>query len=214
MILTDSMIEAAVSDGSIKIDPFETRQIQPTSYDLRVGPLAAASSSQGKVDVKEKGFLQLEPGDFAILVCEEIITLDNQHTGRFGLRSKWARKGLVATTGPQIDPGFTGRLNVGLTNLTSRSVALPHLDDFLTLELHHLSEPAKHPYSGACQGQSALSTEDLEAVLEREVMSLSEMNTTLRSLSANVGSLEKTVGSMRWILGVGIAIIGIIATLK
>ena len=214
MILTDSMIEAAVSDGSIKIDPFETRQIQPTSYDLRVGPLAAASSSRGKVDVKEKGFLQLEPGDFAILVCEEIITLDNQHTGRFGLRSKWARKGLVATTGPQVDPGFTGRLNVGLTNLTSRSVALPHLDDFLTLELHRLSEPAKHPYSGAYQGQSALSTEDLEAVLEREVMSLSEMNTTLRSLSANVGSLEKTVGSMRWILGVGIAIIGIIAALK
>ena len=214
MILTDSMIEAAVSDGSIKIDPFEVKQIQSASYDLRVGPLAAASSSRGKVDVKEKGFLQLEPGDFAILVCEEIITLDNQHTGRFGLRSKWARKGLVATTGPQVDPGFTGRLNVGLTNLTSRSVALPHLDDFLTLELHHLSEPAKHPYSGTYQGQSALSTEDLEAVLEREVMSLSEMNTTLRSLSANVGSLEKTVASMRWILGVGIAIIGIIAALK
>ena len=208
MILTDHMIEEAVSEGVIKIEPFETTQIQPASYDLRVGPVAAVSSSHSKVDVKGKGFLEMTPGDFAIVVCEEVITLDNQHTGRFGLRSKWARKGLIATTGPQIDPGFSGRLNIGLTNLTNKNIALPHLADFLTVEFHKLQEPAKNPYSGVYQNQSSLSDEDLETVLEREVMSLSEMNTTLRALSSSVAGLEKSVSSMRWVLGAGIAVLG------
>ncbi len=209
MILTDNMISEAVSSGVVKIEPFDKEQIQPASYDLRVGPVAAVSSSHSKVNVKEKGFLEMTPGDFAIVVSEEVITMDNQHTGRFGLRSKWARKGLIATAGPQIDPGFSGRLNVGLTNLSSKNIALPHLADFLTVEFHKLQEPAKVPYSGVYQNQSSLSNEDLETVLEREVMSLSEMNTTLRSLSFSVASLEKSVSSMRWVLGAGIGVLGV-----
>ena len=208
MILTDNMIEEAVSSGVVKIEPFDKAQIQPASYDLRVGPVAAVSSSHSKVNVKEKGFLEMTPGDFAIVVSEEVITMDNQHTGRFGLRSKWARKGLTATTGTQIDPGFSGRLNVGLTNLSSKNIALPHLADFLTVEFHKLQEPVKAPYSGVYQNQSSLSNEDLETVLEREVMSLSEMNTILRALSSSVASLEKSVASMRWILGAGIGVLG------
>ena len=208
MILTDNMISEAVSSGVVKIEPFDKEQIQPASYDLRVGPVAAVSSSHSKVNVKEKGFLEMTPGDFAIVVSEEVITMDNQHTGRFGLRSKWARKGLIATTGTQIDPGFSGRLNVGLTNLTSKNIALPHLADFLTVEFHKLQEPVKAPYSGVYQNQSSLSNEDLETVLEREVMSLSEMNTILRALSSSVASLEKSVASMRWILGAGIGVLG------
>ena len=214
MILTDSMIQQACSEGSVGISPFDARQIQPASYDLRVGPEAAVSSHHGKVNIKDKGFVELDAGDFAVLVTEEIISLDNQHSGRFGLRSKWARKGLLATTGPQIDPGFKGRLSIGLTNLTSRKIALPHLDDFLTVEFHRLSEPVERAYSGPYQEQSSLSNEDLEAILEREVLSLSEMNTTLRSLAANVKSLEESVSSMKWFVGIGIAIIGIIVALK
>ena len=88
---------------------------------------------------------------------------------------------------------YEGRLSVGLTNLTSRKVALSHLDDLLTVEFHRLSEPVERVYSGPYQSQSSLSNEDLEAVLEREVMSLSEMNTTLRSLAVNVKSLEESI---------------------
>ncbi len=216
MILTDRMLEQAFADGKLKIEPYDGQCIQPASYDLGVGSQAITSSSRRKIDVKADGFVEIDAGDFAIVVTEEVITLDNQHVGRFGLRSVWARRGLIATTGPQIDPGFSGRLKVGLTNLSSKKIALSHLEHFLTVEFHHLSEPVKMPYSGPYQKQTTLSPEDLSAVLDREVMSLSEMNQTLRTLSSSVSSLEENVKSMRdsiksmqWVVGLGIAFIGI-----
>lgn len=197
MILTDQMIEAAVSEGAVRIEPFLAEQIQPASYDLRIGPVAALASSHGKVDVREKGFLEMAPGDFAIVVSEETLTLDNRHTGRFSLRNKWAYRGLIANTDPQIGPGFTGRLSVGLTNLTDKSIALSHLDDFLQVEFHRLSESAKNPCSNGHQGQSALSNEELETVLGREVISLSEMHATMQTLTSNQTDLEGTVGDLK-----------------
>ena len=218
MILTDDLIAKANSEGSIKIEPFEHKQLQPASYDLRVGPEAATSSHREKINLAEKGFFELAPSDFAIVISEEKISLDNHHTARFGLRSKWARKGLVATTGAQIDPGFEGRLTVGLTNLTNKKISLSHMDDFLTVEFHRLSSPAKRTYSGPYQGKTSLDGEDIEAVLEREVMSISDMTESLRSLTSNVANMEQSVNTMKWyvtgVVVVGMAIIGIISAIK
>lgn len=225
MILTDNLIAEANSKGLIKIEPFERGQLQPASYDLRVGPEAATSSHREKINLAEKGFIELAPSDFAIVVSEEKISLDNQHTARFGLRSKWARKGLVATTGAQIDPGFKGRLTVGLTNLTSKKISLSHMDDFLTVEFHRLNSPVEKTYSGPYQGKTSLDGEDIEAVLEREVMSISDITESLRSLTSNVASMEKSIDNMqksidtmKWYVSgtvaVGIAVIAIVATLK
>lgn len=214
MILTDDMLLAAIDSGQVKIEPFDRGNIQPASYDLSVGSEAIVSSVRKKINLQESGFVEIGAGDLSIIVSEETITLDNQHVGRFGLRSKWARKGLVATTGPQIDPGFNGNLKVGITNLTNKKISLSHLDHFLTMEIHKLSQPANKTYTGPYQNQTSLGPDDLDVVLDREVMSLSEIHQTLRSLSVNVSSLEKSVSSMRWFIGLGITIIGIIVALK
>ena len=218
MILTDELIVEANSKGWVTIEPFDAKQVQPASYDLRIGPEAATSSDREKINVRQKGFIELAPSDFAIVVSEEKICLDNKHTARFGLRSKWARKGLVATTGAQIDPGFEGRLTVGLTNLTSKKIALSHMEDFLTVEFHRLERPVNETYSGPYQGRTSLSGEDLEDVFDREVMSISEITETLRSLTSNVASLEKSVGMMKWyvtgIVCFGMTVIGVISAIK
>src|SRR6266446_1136157 len=134
MILTDRQIRAANERGEIHIEPFEHSQVQAATYDLRVGEQGATTSSKKKVNIRSDGYLLLEPGDFGVVTIFEEIALDAQHAARFGLRSKYARKGLIATTGPQIDPGFHGRLIIGLTNLTPKPVALPYKDDLLTVE--------------------------------------------------------------------------------
>ncbi len=143
MILSAQQIEAAHLAREIIIDPFEQDQAQAASYDLRVGTQGATTTAKKLVNIEQEGYLLLQPGDFAVVTVLEELTLGNQYAGRFGLRSKYARKGLIATTGPQIDPGFHGRLIVGLTNLTPSAVPLPFKDDFVTIEFHKLEHPPR-----------------------------------------------------------------------
>lgn len=218
MILTDRQISEACEREDIKISPFEDNQIQPASYDLRVGEHGITTSSKKLTNIKESGYLLIQPGDFAIINVLEEIKLNAQHTGRFGLRSKYARKGLIATTGPQVDPGYHGRLIIGLTNLAPTPVSLPFKDDFVSIEFHQLEEPAAHPYSGPYQEKLTLGAEEIETITEGTGMAISEVITTLRAVSTNVATLAGEVKTLQWsvpaIVGVGIAVIGIIAALK
>lgn len=225
MLLTDRQIAEAHTKGDLGIDPFDDKQVQPASYDLRVGEQGITTSSKKKIDLKTDGFLVIHPGDFAVVLVHENIRLGNQYAARFGLRSKYARKGLVATTGLQIDPGYDGKLIVGLTNLTPKPITLPYKDDFLSIEFHRLDEPTTHPYSGPYQGRKELGPEEIEFIIESEGMALSDVLNTLRSLSANVGTLTTDVTALtnemkhyKWVvpalLAIGMAIIGAIVAIK
>lgn len=160
----------------------------------------------------------LKPGDFAIIAVFETLHLSPQYAARFGLRSKYARKGVIATTGPQIDPGYRGRLILGLTNLTPKLVSLPYKDGLVSVEFHKLDRPCTNPYSGPYQDKIELGAEDIEMVVETEAMALSEVLTTLGSLSKNVASLATHVKMLEWIVplivGIGITVIGIIVAIK
>ncbi len=225
MILTDRQIREACNAKDIIIDPFDEGQVQPATYDLRVGNQGATTSTKKLVDIKKEGYISLAPGDFGVVTVFEKIALGPQYVARFGLRSKYARKGLIATTGPQIDPGFRGRLIIGVTNLTPKNISLPYKDDFVTIEFHKLEEPVSEPYSGPYQGKEELGPEEIEFITESEGMALSEVLTTLRSLSQNVGTLATDVAQLtaevrgfKWtipiIVGIGLTIIGVIVAIK
>ncbi len=218
MILSDRQIRETVKKKEILIEPFEERQVQPASYDFRVGEQGITTSTKKLVNIKEAGYLLIQPGDFAIVNVLEEITLSAQYVARFGLRSKYARKGLIATTGPQIDPGYHGRLIVGLTNLAPTPVSLPFKDDFLSIEFHRLEEPSEKPYSGPYQDKLTLGPEEIGAITEGTGMAVSEVITTLRSLSQNVASLAGEVKTLQWVVPlivlVGITVIGIIAAIR
>jgi len=197
MILNDAqIIDAVRSHGGIAIDPFDEDCVEPASYDLYIGEEGITTSSKKIIDLREFGFLLMEPGDFGIVLSLEILKTDRQHAARIGLTSTYARKGLVATIGPQLDPGYHGRLFVHLYNLSPRRVTLPFKDRFLTLEFHRLEAPAKNAYSGPHQGRFNLGPEEIKAVTEAEAMPLAEVLTSLRSLTLNVGSMTKDVDSL------------------
>lgn len=225
MILTDREIRAAVEKGEIVIEPFEESQIRPATYDLRLGAQGSTTSLKRIVNLKESGYLLLQPGDYGVVTVLEEIRLGSQYVGRFGLRSKYTRKGVIATTGPQIDPGYHGRLIIGIMNLTPKSISLPYKDDFVSVEFHRLDQPAERPYSGPYQGKLDLGAEEIESITESEGMALSEVLTTLRSLSENVGTLTRNLEALttefrsyKWvvpiIVALGIAVIGVIVSLK
>ena len=167
--------------------------MEPASYDLRVGAQAATSSSREVTNLATKGFVEVKPGDFVIVSTLETIQLDDRHVGRFGLTSSHARRGLIATVGPQIDPGFRGRLTIGLTNLSTKPITVAYRDAFLTVEFHRLDQPVERPYSGQYQNRVELAPEDIRSVMEREYMSQTEMMRTLEALVSTVDGLKQSV---------------------
>lgn len=228
MILTDSDIRQAIGKSEILIEPFAERQVQPASYDLRVGAAGISTTSKGKVNVETRGFFELRPGDFGILLTRESLRFDASHTARIGLRSKYARKGVIATMGPQVDPGFRGRLKIGVTNLTPNTISFPFEDDFVTLEIHKLSRPSSSPYDGPYQGVEDLSPADIEVVTEGENMGFAEIVDTLAALSRNVNQLTEGMKDLRnaderhrqeirimaWVVGLGMTVLAIMIGLK
>ena len=112
-MMTDSEIRSAIEKREIVLDPPDFARIEPASYDARVGNWAFASSSKDRVNLKEKGLLIIEPGEFAVLESRERIELNNKTAAQLGLRSEYARRGLLMLSGPQIDPGFMCGKNSG-----------------------------------------------------------------------------------------------------
>ena len=198
VIPTDQMIRevCAAAGGGLAIEPFSESLVQPASYDLRVGPQAASASDKRMTNLAAAGFVRIRPGDFVIVATHERLRLDSWHTARFGLTSAYARRGLIATLGAQIDPGFQGRLVVGLTNLSAKPISLPYKDLFLTVEFHRLEQSAAAPYAGPYQGREELAPEDIRAVMEREYMSQTEMMRTLRHLQPDPGSGSRDTGAI------------------
>ncbi|WP_409524012.1 dCTP deaminase [Nitrincola sp. MINF-07-Sa-05] len=214
MVLGDRQIKEAYENSEILISPFDENQIQPASYDLRVGEEAVTTSHEGIINIKDKGFLKLKPGDFAVITVYEEIKLGPQYVGRFGLRSGYARRGLIATTGPQIDPGYHGRLIVGITNLTPQDITVAYLDKFLSVEFHKLDRAVLKPYSGPYQGRFKLSAEEIRIVAEKDGVPLVKVLQSVEEIRKEVHGLSTSTSLIKWVIGIGVPVLGVILAIK
>lgn len=224
MILSDRQIKEAYANGTIVIDPFEEKFVQPASYDLRVGNQGITTSDKKVVDLQINKYIVIKPADFAVIMSLEKLKLDNRHIGRIGLRSKWARDGLIATMGPQVDPGFEGRLVIGLTNLSPKAMPISYKERLITIEFHQLEEPAENVYSGPYAGKEELGQEDLNRIIDTNGMVISEVLEDIRSLTRNVShltneytelsksmsNLATKMGYVMWTVPIGFGLLGII----
>jgi hypothetical protein len=107
----------------------------------------------------------LEPYSPAVVSAREHLILPLNLVGRFGLKSGLSRRGVYASVGPQVDPGFDGWLSVTLFNFTPTPVALDYEDSFLSLELNRLGVPASRGYDGDYQKREGFTAKEIEPVL-------------------------------------------------
>ena len=218
MILTDKDIKEVVKKGVIKIEPFDPSCIQPASYDFRVGEEGLTTGGKEKINVKEKGLMLLEPGDFGVVSSLETIDMPNDHSGRIGIRSFYSRQGLFAATGPQIDPGFRGKLFVTIINLSPNVISLPYKEKFVTIEFHRLNEPVTKPYSGEFQDKLNMTALEIQNVIEKRGVTLAEIIRAMNGINKSIAKLTADVSALKWtipaIVGAGIAIIAILVGLR
>lgn len=211
-VLTDKDIQQAVGTNKLVIDHFDPKFLSPASYDMRLGEEAVTSSGKEKINPAQKGLLTIAAGDFALVTTHERVIMPTNIVGHLGLRSHYAKKGLVLLSGPQIDPGFRGVLVLGLSNLSPRDIVIPYKEPFCTVEFHSLNEPATKAYDGEYQQQTGISSKDLENLVEAQGMTFGQVIKTMGELSQNVKSLSDSVSFLKWFFPVGLAATAIIIT--
>ncbi len=190
MILVDHQIREAVATKLIRIENFDDKLVQPASYDLRIGPLVYSGSELNPdhpVDLsKNGGDYRIPPYGNVVLMTYEILRFPANIVGRFGLKSGFTRKGFHASTGPQVDPGFEGKLFVTLFNLTPASHIISYKDTFLSIEFHKLDATPEQTYQGPYQGRINIGREILQDLVRFEGLNLSQMQNQFTELGHHI----------------------------
>ena len=172
MRLSDQDIIAALNSGKINIDPRpDDSVISGVSVDLKLGnsfrvfndharayvdvsasreeinsTLEAIMSEEIVVDEGESFFLH--PGELALAVTHESITIPDDHVGWLDGRSSLARLGLmVHVTAHRIDPGWSGAIVLECFNSGKLPLALKPQMTRGAINFETLSSPALRPYN-------------------------------------------------------------------
>jgi dCTP deaminase len=109
-------------NGINLIEPFNESQLQPASYDLRLGGQVRTESGMAydlvREDAEFKQFSpeDMEPGRFLLAHTLETIHVPPHLCARVEGKSTWARMGLQVHSAGFVDPGFRGQLTLELVH--------------------------------------------------------------------------------------------------
>lgn len=165
-ILTDERIKFALTRGSIGIEPFDERLLQPASYDMIlsdeiarithgveiIDPRAQQEyTSYEKIYDEERGFL-IYQGEFILASSVEVFSFNASHVGQINGKSSLARLGLQVESAGFFDPGFRGQATLELVNMAQRPIRLYPGMKIAQMVFFETPSPAARPYGHAKLG--------------------------------------------------------------
>lgn len=165
-ILSDKDIKKYLNNGKIIIEPLENPdiQIQPSSVDLRIGDefkgfriiRKPCIDPMDKSDIesymesfyleKDQPFI-IHPGEFALATTYETVTVPSDLVARVEGRSSMGRLGITMhVTAGYIDPGFTGKITLEISNIGKMPVALYTGQRVCQIVFETMTSPSEKPY--------------------------------------------------------------------
>ncbi|MFX0135377.1 MAG: dCTP deaminase [Candidatus Hodarchaeota archaeon] len=195
--MSDKDIKKAMENKELEITNFSEKCLQAASYDFRIGKEGISSTLSKKINIEETGFITVEPAEFAVIMSLEVFKLNNQIVGLIGMKSGYARKGLILLAGIQIDPGFHGHLVIGLFNSGPRKLVLGYKEEIGTVQFSKLLTPALKPYSGKYQDQITIPVEDIEFILTTEEMTIGNVIKSIKMLTKSVSEISNSMTGLK-----------------
>lgn len=170
MLLSDTDIEIEQARLDL-IQPFDSRQVQPASYDLKLGtdfreqrlfdlaiPPRTIIPWEHQPDLYtepiQPDVYDLAPGAFLLATTHEYVRIPDFLAGQVGGKSSLARHGLIVhATAGFIDPGFEGNITLEMANHGRLPIRLRPGMMIAQLTFMRLETPCVTPYHGKYQGQ-------------------------------------------------------------
>src|SRR5713101_4917201 len=114
------------------IEDWDQASLKPASYGLRLGSRYYKNGEFGNIWEGEK--LVIPKNSIVYVSMLERIHVPLYMIGRFNLNIDLIYQGIILGTGPQVDPGFKGRLSCPLHNISNNDVVLTFGDRFATID--------------------------------------------------------------------------------
>jgi len=116
-----------------EIEHFDPTSVKPTSYDTRVGGFIRYDENGNDEAIRVSEAVQIEPGQSVLVIVNEHITLPSWIEAEIHPASNIAKKHLIVSHGPVIDPAWSGYLEVSVFNPTPVTKEIRVDEPFLTL---------------------------------------------------------------------------------
>lgn len=166
------------------------------SYDLHLGSEIVKSTSSKPIMLSDKNkFVEIKPGEFALLNTYEKVCIPQDLMALISLRNSKKSKGLLNISGFHVDPGYEGHLTFSVYNAGSKSLWLKYEEPIFMIFFATLVHPTKKGY-GIGRGSSFL-PKDIEGIRGPPL--------TLINLNYR---LQKAEGMIKLLLGLLIATLG------
>jgi dCTP deaminase len=144
------------------ITEYDGTRVKHCSYELSLGPeVFVTDSPTGRKHVLAAGEqVVIPPGQFALLLTEETITIPNDAIGFISIKAGIKFRGLVNVSGFHVDPGFRGRLKFSVYNAGSQNIVLTRGQPVFLIWFNEV-EPTMDRYTGVHSDQQEISAEDV-----------------------------------------------------
>lgn len=151
-MLSDRDIATAMKKGEIDIKGFREENMTPNGYDLTIGEIMIPSKN---LHIKE-GEIKIPSLTRFLVGSKEYIKLDENHAAQIWIKSRWARRGVLASFGV-VDAGFEGILTMGA--FATEEIVIKIGDKFAQISFFDLKSSAHKTYaerSGNYQKQKSI----------------------------------------------------------
>jgi len=162
MVLSDRTIKEELAAGRLRIEPLDAADIQPASIDVHLDRAFRVFkvSSRPYIDIREsmddltdevvidgdRPFF-IHPGEFVLASTLEVVTLPDDILAQVEGKSSLGRIGLlIHATAGFVDPGWTGKLTLELSNVAKMPIALYYAMKIGQLSFMRMSTPVDRPY--------------------------------------------------------------------
>lgn len=169
--------------------------VKRSSYELTLGKEAYTTSNESKTKQKLNfvgDSLCIPPGQFSILMTEEIVMIPDNAIGFISIKAGIKFKGLVNVSGFHVDPGFYGRLKFSVYNAGSNDINLSRGDSVFLLWLADLNERTEDLYNGGKYKENNISSQNLDD-MEDNVASPSQLKKEIDQLNTRIKDIEGTI---------------------
>lgn len=164
-VFSDVDIRKIVNNKELVITPYNLSQLTGVGYDLSIGCIVDANSTELPESDNEK--YRLESGHRYIFITKEYVSLSRSIMGTLHARGSLALEGLI-TSSTTVDPNFRGHMAMCIVNLSKNPIIIGINEPFITLVIHQLRTLTRLQLATTEDGQPRVAQRKIASIFPDE----------------------------------------------